>query len=76
MILNHFDYTGSHKADFVLDNWNKFVNKFVKVIPKDYKRMMQSIQEQKITGLSDEEAIMSAFQANAAQDKKKHPLKS
>ena len=63
-------YTGSDKADYVLDNWNQLVKKFVKVIPKDYKRMMKSIQEQKQAGLSDEEAIMSAFQANAAQEKK------
>lgn len=70
MILTHFDYTGSNKADYVLDNWNKLVKKFVKVIPKDYKRMMQSIQEQKVAGLSDEDAVMSAFQANSAQDKK------
>ena len=45
------------------------VRKFVKVIPKDYKRMMESIQEQKLAGLSDEDAVMSAFQANVAQEK-------
>ena len=70
MILNHFDYTESSKADYVLDNWDEFVKKFVKVIPKDYKRMMESIQEQKVAGLTDEEAVMSAFQANVVQDKK------
>jgi glutamate synthase (NADPH/NADH) large chain len=32
--------------------------------------MIKSINEQKRAGLSDEEAIMSAFQANAVQDKK------
>jgi glutamate synthase (NADPH) large chain len=70
MILNHFDYTGSIKADYVLDHWDQLVDKFVKVIPKDYKRMMKSIQEQKIAGLNDEDAVMSAFQANVAQDEK------
>jgi len=70
MILNHFDYTGSIKADYILDHWSEFTNKFVKVIPKDYKRMMESIQEQKLAGLSDEDAVMSAFQTNAAQETK------
>ena len=45
------------------------MKKFVKVIPKDYKRMMERIEEQKVAGLTDEEAVMSAFQANAAQEK-------
>ena len=56
MVLNHFDYTESVKANYVLDNWDEIVKKFVKVIPKDYKRMMKSIQEQKAAGLNDEEA--------------------
>ena len=69
LILNHFDYTGSSKADYILDHWSEFVNKFVKVIPKDYKRMVESIQKQKLAGLSDEDAVMSAFQTNVAQEK-------
>ena len=31
--------------------------------------MIESIQEQKVAGLTDEEAVMSAFQANVAQEK-------
>ncbi|HEY4550862.1 MAG TPA: glutamate synthase large subunit, partial [Bacillus sp. (in: firmicutes)] len=30
LILNHFDYTGSSKADYIVDHWSEFVNKFVK----------------------------------------------
>ncbi|MGE7879313.1 glutamate synthase large subunit [Peribacillus muralis] len=70
MIHSHLHYTKSAKASYVLENWVDFSKKFVKVIPKDYKRMMRSIEEQKQAGLTDEEAAMSAFQANAVQDKK------
>ncbi|WP_273124690.1 glutamate synthase large subunit [Metabacillus sp. HB246100] len=70
MIQNHIDYTGSAKGRFVLDNWNETLTKFVKVIPKDYKRMMNRISEQMEAGLSNEEAIMSAFEANAKSEKK------
>jgi glutamate synthase (NADPH/NADH) large chain len=70
MLYNHVHYTESAKASYVLENWADFAKKFVKVIPKDYKRMIESINEQKRAGLTDEEAIMSAFQANAVQDKK------
>ena len=52
----------------MLENWEEIAEKFVKVIPKDYKRMMKSIEEQKQAGLTEEEAIMSAFQANVATE--------
>jgi len=74
MILKHYQYTDSSKAAYVLENWNEIVKKFVKIIPKDYKRMTERIKEQKQAGLSDAQAIMSAFQANAAP-KKKTPAK-
>ncbi|WP_342614709.1 glutamate synthase large subunit [Peribacillus frigoritolerans] len=70
MLYSHVHYTESAKASYVLENWADFAKKFVKVIPKDYKRMIKSINEQKRAGLTDEKAIMSAFQANAVQDKK------
>lgn len=34
-------------------------------MPKDYKRMLQAIKRVKEAGLSGEEAIMAAFEANA-----------
>lgn len=70
MIANHLKYTDSHKAAFVLENWEESLSKFVKVIPNDYKRMMNRIEEQKAAGLTEEEAAMSAFEENAKQEKK------
>ncbi|TWI59021.1 glutamate synthase large subunit [Halalkalibacter nanhaiisediminis] len=69
LISNHFKYTESAKADYVLKNWDEMAKKFVKVIPHDYKRMVELIQDQKQAGLSNEQAIMSAFQANSTQEK-------
>ena len=66
LIQNHFRYTESVKASWVLENWEEVIVKFVKVIPKDYKRMIQLIQEQKEAGLSEEDAVMSAFLANSS----------
>ncbi|WP_338785819.1 glutamate synthase large subunit [Metabacillus sp. FJAT-53654] len=70
MIQAHFRYTNSAKAEFVLEQWNETLPKFVKVIPKDYKRMMEKIAEQMQAGLTNDEAIMSAFEANAKSEKK------
>jgi glutamate synthase (ferredoxin) len=34
------------------------------VIPKDYKRMVEQIQKEEATGLSGDEALLAAFEAN------------
>ncbi|MGG5254129.1 glutamate synthase large subunit [Neobacillus sp. SM06] len=66
LIQNHFRYTESVKASWVLENWKDAIVKFVKVVPKDYKRMIQLIQQQKEAGLSEDDAVMSAFLANSS----------
>ncbi|MCM3672210.1 glutamate synthase large subunit [Mesobacillus maritimus] len=64
MVQNHLNYTDSAKANYVLENWDQVVKKFVKVIPKDYKKMKTQIAYQKAAGLTDEEAVMRAFEIN------------
>jgi glutamate synthase (ferredoxin) len=39
--------------------------KFVKIMPIDYKRMLDSIKRVEQAGLSGEEAVMTAFENNA-----------
>jgi glutamate synthase (ferredoxin) len=41
------------------------VPKFVKIMPKDYKRVLESLKRVEESGLSGEQAIMAAFQENA-----------
>ncbi len=65
MIQKHLDYTKSERAQAVLADWDKFVPKFVKVLPKDYKRMLACIERAQAQGLTGDEAIMSAFEENA-----------
>jgi len=38
---NHYNYTGSKVAKQILDNWNEELANFVKVMPKDFKRVLQ-----------------------------------
>ena len=42
LISKHFDYTGSTVAKFVLDDFENQSKNFVKVFPKDYKKVLQS----------------------------------
>ncbi len=65
LIQQHADYTQSQKAARVLANWEAIVPQFVKVMPKDYKRVLQCIQQALADGLSGDEALTAAFEANA-----------
>jgi len=65
MIHRHAEYTRSQRAFKVLALWEEMTPKFVKVMPTDYKRMLQSIKRVEEAGLSGEEAVMAAFEDNA-----------
>ncbi|NCB42233.1 MAG: glutamate synthase large subunit [Clostridia bacterium] len=64
MIKKHVEYTDSPLGKKVLNNWKTYVNRFTKVIPKDYKRMLENIDKAYKSGLSGEEALMMAFEKN------------
>ncbi|WP_026700892.1 glutamate synthase large subunit [Salibacterium aidingense] len=61
LIDRHASYTESSLAESILQQWKAALSKFVKVIPYDYKHMLASIENAKKEGLTEEEAIMSAF---------------
>jgi glutamate synthase (ferredoxin) len=64
MIQRHQAYTKSERAAKVLANWNALVPKFVKVLPKDYARVLQSLKKVQSQGLTGDQAIMAAFEEN------------
>jgi glutamate synthase (NADPH/NADH) large chain len=45
LIKRHYNYTGSKKARMILDDLNKYLPIFIKVVPYDYKKVLQ---EQKL----------------------------
>jgi len=65
MVKKHADYTNSDRAAKVLTEWDAMAPKFVKVYPNDYRRVIETQKRFKDQGLSDEEAIMAAFEENA-----------
>ncbi|MEQ8785077.1 MAG: glutamate synthase large subunit [Pirellulaceae bacterium] len=46
MIKQHHTYTGSKVAEHVLEQWPEVLPQFIKVMPRDYKRVLQSLQRQ------------------------------
>ena len=65
LIKRHADFTKSQKAFKVLALWEEMVPKFVKVMPKDYKRVLQAIRKAEEEGLSGDDALNAAFEANS-----------
>ncbi|GIW81552.1 MAG: hypothetical protein KatS3mg105_3359 [Gemmatales bacterium] len=65
MIRRHAEYTKSERAWKILALWDEMVPKFVKVYPNDYRRVIETQKRFKAEGLSDEDAIMAAFEENA-----------
>jgi glutamate synthase (ferredoxin) len=64
LIQKHAFYTGSARARHVLAHWDELAPRFVKVMPKDYKRMLEALAWVEQTGLSGIQAQMAAFEAN------------
>lgn len=64
MIERHVQYTESAAGTRILNDWDAALAKFVKVIPKDYKRMLEQIRKAEDTGLLGGDALLAAFEAN------------
>ncbi len=64
MITEHVECTGSAKGREILENFASYLPKFKKVIPHDYRRMLQTILLMEEKGLSSEQAQIEAFFAN------------
>jgi len=64
MIAEHVKYTNSAKGKEILDDFKTYLPKFKKIIPHDYRRMLQTIVQMEEKGLSSEQAQIEAFYAN------------
>ena len=42
IIENHHENTGSERAKMLLDNWDKVLPQFIKVMPTDYRKALES----------------------------------
>lgn len=63
MIREHVEATGSEKGTRILEHFSEYLPKFKKIIPHDYRRMMQTIVQMEEKGLSSEQAQIEAFYA-------------
>ncbi len=64
LIEQHWQHTRSANARRLLDSWATSARKFVKVLPRDYQRVLACIRKAHDQGLTGDEAIMAAFEEN------------
>jgi len=60
LLTKHIHFTKSTVAKNILDNWERYQSKFIKVMPKDYKRVLNAIRKAREIGASEDEAVMEA----------------
>jgi glutamate synthase (NADPH/NADH) large chain len=60
VIRKHLAETGSTVAARILNKWRREVECFVKVMPKDYKRVLEAARVAEERGIPVDEAIMAA----------------
>jgi len=60
LLARHIRHTQSPVAARLLVDWERSQQKFVKIIPKDYKRVLAAIKKAQETGISVDDAIMAS----------------
>jgi len=60
LLTKHVEYTKSTVAKNILNNWADYQSKFIKIMPKDYKRVLAAMKRAESEGTSVDEAVMEA----------------
>jgi glutamate synthase domain-containing protein 3 len=60
LLTRHVQYTQSTVAQGILAEWKDYAGRFVKVMPKDYKRVLEAIERAREYGIPEDEAVMEA----------------
>jgi glutamate synthase (ferredoxin) len=68
MVERHAEATRSAHARAILEGWQKWVPRFVRVVPHDYRRVIEAQARMREKGLAAEEAEMAAFELNARDE--------
>lgn len=67
MIEEHVRETGSRKGQEILEQFTKYLSKFKKIIPNDYKKMLTLSRKYEAMGFDSEEAQIEAFYESVGQ---------
>jgi glutamate synthase (NADPH) large chain len=65
MVEKHAHWTQSAYARRILERWSELAPKFLRVMPNDYRRVLDAQARMRDKGLPPDEAEMAAFEQNA-----------
>ncbi|MBV6500573.1 MAG: Ferredoxin-dependent glutamate synthase 1 [Prosthecobacter sp.] len=65
LIKQHAEATKSQKAFKVIALWEQSVKQFVKVLPRDYARVLKALDKARADGLTGDDALIAAFESNS-----------
>jgi glutamate synthase (NADPH/NADH) large chain len=68
LVERHVELTGSALGQRLIDSWSEAVTRFVRVVPNDYRRVLEAQARMRAKGLSPDEAEMAAFEENARDE--------
>jgi glutamate synthase (NADPH) large chain len=64
LVERHAALTGSALAGRLLADWTRTLGRLVRVMPRDYRRVLEATARMRSLGLPEAEAEMAAFEAN------------
>jgi glutamate synthase (ferredoxin) len=68
MVEKHVQWTQSVHAKRILDRWAEQLPRFVRVLPNDFRRVVDAQRRMREKGLSPDDAEMAAFEQNARDE--------
>ncbi|HTW32471.1 MAG TPA: hypothetical protein VMD76_12390, partial [Candidatus Sulfotelmatobacter sp.] len=60
LVSRHLEYTGSSRAKWILENWNQTVSRFLKVFPREFKRVLGQRHNQQPDVPSDTVPVLTS----------------
>jgi glutamate synthase (ferredoxin) len=63
MLAKHYEYTGSLRAEQLLDNFASYSAQFIKLVPNAYQKVQDALEEARSKNLGEDESLMYAFDA-------------
>ncbi|MBT4224152.1 MAG: glutamate synthase large subunit [Opitutae bacterium] len=63
-IEQHVVYTNSVRGQAILNDWENFKMKILKILPQDYERVLNAVSRAEERGLEGDDAIQAAFEEN------------
>ena len=70
LLERHQEYTGSTRARALLEDWQTTVRRFIRVVPNDYRRVIEAQARMRERGRTQDEAEMAAFDENVLDAKR------